>query len=53
MKVRPTIVQVYIMERTLRRALENVGEAEDKSNHLFERSEFDSTRSELYILLGL
>ena len=33
MKVQPTIVQVYIVERTLRRALENVDEAEDKSNH--------------------
>ena len=53
MKAQLTIVQVYIMERTLRRALENVDEAEDKSNHLFERSEFDSTRSESYILLGL
>ena len=28
MKAQPTIVQVYIMERTLRRALENVDEAE-------------------------
>ena len=53
MKEQPTIVQVHIMERTLRRALENVDEAEDKSNHLSERSEFDSTRSESYILLGL
>jgi hypothetical protein len=52
MKVLPTIVQVHIMERTKLRALENVDEAKDKPNHLFERSEFDSARSESYILLG-
>jgi hypothetical protein len=44
---------VHIMERTLRKALENVDEAEDQSSHLSERSEFDSTRSESYILFGL
>ena len=40
----------HIMERTLRRGYRECKRSEGKVESLFERSEFDSTRSEFYIL---